>query len=280
MMSLPFVIPTNSLPDLRATAQWMTLEPGLYTLRVTGGAAPAGNIGVPFVQIAEAPGNLPTTTVNFLGETSANLGALSRSGDTLVIRVSGGAARMVLTSYTAANQTSGLAVEVVCLNASRNGSSAASAQGRPSQLMQRVVPIELIVHVQNRGDLRFADGGWAGCPEQRQWIESFTVTPLEGMTPADIEYKGLTAAGWETPWIGGGTPCGTRGLGVPLIGFAVRLRDPASAAFECVCEAQFVSGARVGPVPGGVLCRSDTVADPLDGLLIRLVAKPTASAGW
>ncbi len=316
MMSLPLTTSTLSPADLRATAQWMTLEPGLYTVRVTGGASGPDAAGLPFVQFTEAPGNPAGATVVMLGATPSGgvsgggapaqgtlaQGTLAQVGDALAIQVGGAAVRLVFTSYTAATQAAtqavaqaathtgglagGLAVEISRLGGggAAGGLTALSGPrpGRPilHPLAQRVLPLEVMAHVQQRGDLRFADGGWAGCPGQRQWIEAFALAPLEGLSAADLDYKAVTAAGWETPWTEGGALCGTRGLGVPLIGFAVRLRGGAADTHEVMYEGQFFSGARVGPVPGGSLCRSDAVADPLDGLLIRIVTKPAAGAGW
>ena len=51
----------------------------------------------------------------------------------------------------------------------------------------------------------FVDVAWAGLVGQRLWIESFAVEPEPPLGNGDIEYKGLTATGFETPWLAGGT---------------------------------------------------------------------------
>ena len=103
------------------------------------------------------------------------------------------------------------------------------------------------------------------------WIESFSLLPLEVIGAQDVEYKGLTGSGFETPWISDDKLCGTRGMGVPLVGFAIRLKASAAAAgYDCEYSGFFQSGAIVGPLRNGAPCRSSVANDPLEGLQIRV----------
>jgi len=83
---------------------------------------------------------------------------------------------------------------------------------------------ELSMHIQRRGDRLFITPAWAGFRGERIWIESFSINPLELIGADQIEYKGLSGTGYETPWLSKGAPCGTRGKSMPLLGFAVRLK--------------------------------------------------------
>ncbi len=78
----------------------------------------------------------------------------------------------------------------------------------------------MTAHIQNRGDLEFTQSQWANADGERFWIESFSILPLAVLSPDQIEYQALTATGVQTPWISNGASCGTRGIGVPLTGFA------------------------------------------------------------
>ena len=82
--------------------------------------------------------------------------------------------------------------------------------------------MKISLHVRNLGDLDFADADWAGRVGNGLWIEAMTLSLADGSAPVDLEYKALTASGFETPWLGTGQLCGTRGMGVSLVGFAVR----------------------------------------------------------
>ena len=79
-------------------------------------------------------------------------------------------------------------------------------------------------HIRSRGDMNFTDAPWAGRVAPGLWIESFSVLPLEQLAVYDIEYKGLTGTGFETPWLSDDQNCGTKGMSVPLVGFAMRLK--------------------------------------------------------
>jgi hypothetical protein len=102
-------------------------------------------------------------------------------------------------------------------------------------------------------------------------IEALSVTPLDQLAVADIEYKGLTGAGFESPWITNAELCGTRGMGIPLVGFAVRLKPQAAAmGYACAYRGYFRSGAISEPAQNGELCRSPTPGDPLEGIELRI----------
>ena len=60
-------------------------------------------------------------------------------------------------------------------------------------------------------------------------------------------------------------------MGVPLVGFAIRLKASAAAAgYDCEYSGFFQSGAIVGPLRNGAPCRSSVANDPLEGLQIRV----------
>jgi hypothetical protein len=126
--------------------------------------------------------------------------------------------------------------------------------------------------------MSFGDALWAGRVAPGLWIESFSVRPLERFTAQDIEYKGLTGSGFETSWLSNDKMCGTRGMAVPLVGFAVRLKpSPAAAAYDCEYSGYFQSGLTIGSLRNGAPCRSAVANDPLEGIQIRLVRRVTAS---
>lgn len=279
--------------QIKATAQTLSLVPGFYSLIVTGGGAVAapGEFPLPSVQLAVAPNGLAGAGVEMIGSVPGNW--LTKPGDTIIIKVTGGPANVILSSYKHIDRTNAL----LSLQFARIDDVPAAAQpavAAPAAAAPAAAPVampvaapapavrlprtEILAHVQRQGDLRFTDSNWAGAVGQRLWIEAFSITPVEGLSPEDIEYKGLTANGWETPWITGGGMCGSRGLGTPLIGFSIRLRGAAAERFDCVYEGAFVSGYRSPTGQNGTPCRSDAIGDPLEGILLRLVEKQGAFA--
>jgi hypothetical protein len=75
--------------------------------------------------------------------------------------------------------------------------------------------LEIVAHIRTRGDVSFAGRPWAGRLAPGLWIEAFSIRSPERLGSTDIEYKGLTGSGFETPWLSGEKPCGTRGMAVP-----------------------------------------------------------------
>jgi hypothetical protein len=126
--------------------------------------------------------------------------------------------------------------------------------------------------------MNFTNTPWVGRVAPGLWIESFSIKSLERFEPKDIEYKGLTGSGFETPWLSDGEPCGTKGMSTPLVGFAVRLKPSLqTAAYDCEYSGYFKSGLTVGPLRNGAPCRSSVASDPLEGIQVRICKRPSAS---
>jgi GT2 family glycosyltransferase len=149
----------------------------------------------------------------------------------------------------------------------------------PLNIPAEAVPLKITAHIQNRGDVDFSGPQWAGLVGQRLALESFTILPTEDIQPTMIEYKAVTATGIETPWITGGQPCGTRGLGVAIVGFAVRIKPQTGAsAFNCEYGAVLVSGTTIGPGRNGAPIRSTDTANPIEGIWVSITERHDVSA--
>lgn len=123
--------------------------------------------------------------------------------------------------------------------------------------------------------MTFADDSWVGRVAPGLWIESFSIRPLQHISASDIEYKGLTGSGYETAWLSDEEMCGTKGMSVPLVGFAVRLKPSAlTAAYECEYSGYFRSGVTIGALRNGAPCRSTVANDPLEGFQVHIRKKP------
>jgi len=103
---------------------------------------------------------------------------------------------------------------------------------------------------------------------------------LQRFSAADIEYKGLTGSGFETPWLSDDKVCGTKGMAVPLVGFAIRLKPNSvstPAEYDCEYSGYFQSGLTVGLLRNGAPCRSTVANDPLEGMQVRIVKRVAAA---
>jgi hypothetical protein len=244
--------------------------------------------------------------VEFIAGPSTHGAWLFAPGDLLVTKVNGAGATLILTSVRAPGGEV-LSIEVERLDARANAASAPAASATPpapfkvvdgpgrkpsgkatvkDQNLARVssrdsmlpLPLQIGAHIRTRGDMNFADVPWAGRVAPGLWIESFSVRPLERFGVQDIEYKGLTGSGFETPWLSDDKMCGTKGMSVPLVGFAIRLKpSPATAAYDCEYSGYFQSGVTVGPQRNGAPCRSTVASDPLEGIQIRIIKRTSTS---
>lgn len=271
----------STLPNfIQATTQVLTLAPGFYSMCVLAGGSNvlAGQIPLPSVQISGLPVPAAGSGVEFLSALPGNW--LAKTGDAMVIRVFGAqSGSVVLTSFKHVERPNeSLHLQFARIDDGTTAQGAAPAATAPAAATPAPQPrTELMLHISRVGDQVFPDSAWAGVLGQNQWIEAFAINPAAYVSTEEIEYKGLTANGWETAWLPGGSLCGSRGAGTPLIGFSVRLKGGVAERFNVVYEAAFASGRRTTPVANGAPCRSDVIGDPLEGILLRIVPKVPAA---
>ncbi len=271
---------------LSASVQVLPLPPGLYLFSVQA-ATPtvqptAGQLALPAMHVGLGPG-VRADQVEFVGGPANNGSWLFAKDDLLVIKVCKAGATMVLTSIRAASG------EVLAIKVQRleGGADAAPAPQLPPPAapviakpvaappapppVDAALPLRIGAHIRARGDMSFSATPWAGRIAPGLWLESFSITPLEHFEANDIEYKGLTGNGFETPWLSDGKMCGTQRMSVPLVGFAVRFKSGAkAAAYDCEYSGYFKSGVIVGPLHNGAPCRSTVANDPLEGIQVRI----------
>jgi GT2 family glycosyltransferase len=305
MMTQPSVGETLQEKGLSASMQVLPLPAGLYLFSVKAAAATTersgGNLSLPAMHVGLGPG-VRSEQVEFLTGPSTDGAWLFAHGDVLVAKVNRSGATLVLTSVRASNgDVLGIEVERLEGRSQATGTALTEAPGTPIKLPMAAVdeanarsapkpaptrdpvaenlavPLQIKTHIRSRGDLSFADVPWAGRVAPGLWIESFSVQPQKHLTARQIEYKGLTGTGFETPWLSDDQICGTKGMAVPLVGFAIRLKPGAeTAAYDCEYSGYYQSGATVGPMRNGAPCRSTVANDPLEGIQIRIIQRPKA----
>lgn len=292
---------SDTQPALSASVQVLPLPQGFYMFSVV--AAPGASdtttsrLQLPAVHVALAPG-VSATGVEFMGGSRSNGSWLFSRGELLVVRVTDPAAVLIITSVrTPGEEALAIRVEKLGGEIALTGSTlvaesdgrkltrasgsevSAAAAALADAADEDQIGLQINAHIRTRGDSTFSGKGWAGRLGTGLWIEAFSIAPLEGLGVHDIEYKGLTSSGFETPWLSAGASCGTRGMSVPLIGFAVRLKPgPNTAGYECEYSGSFQSGATVGPMRLGAPCRSTMNADPLEGMSIRITKRKSIGA--
>jgi hypothetical protein len=274
--------PSAGMPS--AVARLVGLAPGLYAFSISDRSPWLGaraGFAMPAVHIS----SLPTQQEQAIEITDAsgNTGAwLGGPESTLFVRTPPGGGGALITAFLARDaDTPPLDLTIRRLNAAP-GSSRAAVADSPVLTVSLSQPVaaegpreagtEIVLHIRGRGNVHFFDPEWAGRLGGGSWIEAFTILPHNALAASAIEYKGLSASGVETPWLGSGSPCGTSGRNVPLIGFAVRQKAGVSdVRFDCEYSGYFQSGTTSAPARNGAPCRSAAANDPLEGIQLKIV---------
>jgi LPS sulfotransferase NodH len=134
----------------------------------------------------------------------------------------------------------------------------------------------IVAHVRNVGDVTGACGAWIGMPGSGLPIDGFSITPDLDVNVEDVEYLGITALGQPLHWVSGGSFCGTRGPGSPLLGMSMRLRHAAATRYSCACSFRFVDGTEIGPVAADQPTHAGSLA-PLEAFQILVGQRPDAA---
>jgi hypothetical protein len=141
------------------------------------------------------------------------------------------------------------------------------------------LPVIQLVHLQGLGDLQAAAPQWVGRPGSGRQMEGFAILPSLDLAPEDIEYQAILGEDWSTPWVRGAEFCGSRNMGIALLGVRIRLVGPAAQLFECRYWGCFVNAGVIGPRTEGEVCDADRrVMEAMRVVITRrtLVAPDTA----
>lgn len=269
----------DRIVNVGVAAHLMLLEPGTFCVFHAPGPAhrkTAGGTGLSGVRVTRAPSD-PDAAVMI--RALDDDGWLGPDRGAALIRVDGRPARVLVTTYhdPACPETRpNLQVARLYTPAKPAAPSFAAPAPVPPAATAAITPAPaaaggVIAHIQRRGDVRVPCGAWMGKVGSRAWIEGFSILP-DDMIPADeIEYQAVLGQGWFSPWVEGGSYCGSRGMALPLLGLRVHLRGEAAEKFTCRLTATFVDGSRVGPVED-IAAMSDDLA-PLEAFVVEITPR-------
>jgi hypothetical protein len=255
----------RALPTVVAGAKLLWVEAGLHSLVVAPARVAtrrAAGMSFPAILVSVPDGAEPDA-VELMGAAGSSrwIGA---EGGSLVLRAQAHGGSVLVTGYTLPDQTaSALDLELRAFDGTWNVAPTGAAA-------PDLVRAEIVLHIEREGDRQFAAGGWAGRIGSHLRVEALAVRPLEAISRGEIEYKVFSHGGRETPWVGDGRLCGTRGQGTPLTGFAVRLAPHLRDGFDVVYRGAFFAS---GPGPlarNGEPCVAALPDDTLEAVEIRI----------
>lgn len=252
--------------ELKVSGHLMTLDQGLFCVVLTN--PQSGASGLPGVRLSRPPSASGAEGLEI--STFRDDGWLGGEENAALVRVSGGPVPMLVTIYQAPEATPD---EAPRLQVMRLNDSGAPAPARGPAAEQ--TDSDIVAHIQRTGDMGARLGEWMGTRGSRLWIEGFGISPRTAIAPADIEYQAVLGRDWLSPWVEGGKFCGSRGMALPLLGLAARLKGAAAATHELAYSASFVDGSTVGPLKAGDPCQAPSLA-ALEAFKIELHPKGAA----
>ena len=267
-VAAPALFPEGAIA---AQGRVVVLEEGLYSLSLAPMPAQAeGSAGIrfPIVHVS-APPSEDYDMAEIVAGSGDVAGWCEADGGVAVVKTPPGGGVVLVTTY-------GLAGAMAAIDVRRLGHPAAEAV-RPAAAPARAedpIRSEIVLHIEREGDRRFEARGWVGNRGQRRRVEAFSIRPLETLAPGDVEYKAFGPNGRETPWVTDAKLCGTRGRGLPLTGFAVRLASHLRDRYDVVYEGAFFESGVAGPHRNGEPCVPTVFDDPLEAINFRVLARP------
>ena len=283
---------TPRVTELNVSGHLMTLDTGLFCIIQTPAKGADQGSGLPGVRLSVPPG--PASRPESIQISGfRDDGWLSGFGDAALVRVTNGPAQVLVTIYQApSGRDTAPSLQVLKLldHVPPAGGQVAAPVPMPAPASQHVpgagsevgasqqtpTVMDMIAHVQGRGDVGALLGEWLGERGSKRWIEGFAVAPSHDVPAHDVEYQAVLGRGWLSPWAEGGQFCGSRGMALPVLGLRLRLRGPSAQTHECVYSASFTDGTEVGPVRAGEACEAESLA-PMESFRIEIHPRQAAA---
>lgn len=260
----PAPVAADIMQELKVTGHLMSLPAGLFCIINEPHAQPHAS-GLPGVRISPPPyGGAHVEISGFRPD-----GWLAATGDAALVRVKKGPAQILVTIYQLPSLPDA-APKLQVRQLIGQTEAAVPATPPPEK-------VDILAHIQTRGDVGVKFGTWLGERGSQNWIEGFAIGAPEGIAPTDLSYQAVLGRGWLSPWVESGQYCGSRGMALPLLGLRVRLEGDAAEQFDLTCTASFIDGTTAGPVGQDETCEGPILA-PLEALLITLTPKPKKPA--
>jgi hypothetical protein len=228
--------PTDAMPEMTLArsdqpstmANVVALEQGLFALEVGASPCKLGQVSslqVPAVHVC-ALWSERESSAEIIGTSGCGGSWLDREGGTVIVKSPAGGAHVLVTVYGLPAQAVSVPdIHVRRLDRPRSNGAAPRSPDLAADEPEEIGS-EIVLHVERVGDRRFPGEGWAGNRGKKLRIEAFSIRPVDTLLARDIEFKALGPKGRQTPWVTDAKLCGTRGQGLPLTGFAIRLAPP------------------------------------------------------
>jgi hypothetical protein len=276
----PSLHAASQIGDPNVSTRWLRLEPGLFSLAVMPGGPDLGT-GLPAVRVTLPPGP-PGRREAVTISTIRGDGWLTANDEPTLLRVQPGGAEILVTLYWSAVDPAAALPALKLMRVNAEGTGAPSAVPTVVPLADNPIPApstaEVVAHIEGLGDVDGKLGDWVGTRGSGRAIEGFSLNPRSGLSISDFAVRAVLGRDWLSPWLPGGSFCGSRGLALPLRGFCLRLLPAATARNELACYARFVDGTEIGPVGSDRICAAANLA-ALEAFQISLRSRDSEVIG-
>jgi len=276
-LELVETLPAKTAPDperLSAAAAVLQLEEGLYAVEIGETASLRGHFSglqAPMIQVSAPPGD-DGRGVDIINTSRRGETWLGHEGGIVVVKVPSGGGNVFVTAYGPPAQAAPMPdIDVKRLDRPRpDGAAARSARAADEP---EEIPTEVVLHIERQGDRRFPGKGWVGNRGGKLRIEAFSIRPIDTLLARDIEFKALGPNRRQTPWVTDAKLCGTRGQGMPLTGFAIRMAPHLADRFDVIYQGAFFESGIVGTSRNSELCVAPLADDPLEAISVQVVRR-------
>jgi hypothetical protein len=263
----------EDISSIRVIASILHLDHGLYVLTVSGREAVVSEqtgIALPAVHISKPPSD-QANGVEIIASSGDPACWLDSKGGMAIVKAPLDGGPVLITSYRHRGEPDDACRVAVRRIDPPTPELTATRNDKPALVpLRRRIKVEILLHMEGIGDRRMSADGWVGNRGRKLRIEAFGIYPMETLAPRDIEYRAFGPNGRETPWIGGGKLCGTRGRSLPLTGFAIRLAAPLRERVEIEYHGAFFESGLSGPFRDGEPCMAGIDDDPLEAIDLHL----------
>ena len=251
--------------EVPISAHSIVLNHGTYCVFVIGVTQGLAERDLPALRISSSPGSSTVAVAALPGD-----GWLRQMGDAVLLRVASERSRVLFTSYDE-SRVPGAKPPQIQIQRLDDGRLPDSL--RPAPALQSA---DYKLHFSRRGDVPAAFGQWVGTLGDDSWIEGIELLAPSPLQASDLEYQVVLGRGWLSPWVQAGEFCGSRGMGLPILGFRARLLGLAAQQWRLRYAGRCVDGRELPEAEQGMPCESADLT-PLAALNIKL--EPIDGAG-
>lgn len=258
---------SQTLDGLKISSRVTLLEPGMYIFRYASQSSADKPV---CIALQQAP--LGKGAIDFFPAEGISKNMLAKLGDTIVARVKGGIATVLITEYHMFDES----IDPIDLRIDRIDTSPAimrdfsviSAAEPNPVIAPNTAPasLTLIAHLQGIGDVQSHEG-WAGMHDSTKRLEGFEVIWNNKPAGVDLVYTSTVAGSGPSSNVPSGTFTGTRGKRLSLVSTGFSLVGPNRNLYELSGHIVF-SGAAPRPIVPNQMMHGPTGTEPLVALHI------------